>query len=159
MKLDKPQTPKRLLFVGIILIFWIVIIVSFVGCGHSKEGLRFQEMCKDIPKNFNSADIRKAVSPLFSKYKFPHYLDGGVVPVDEIPNEIKSLPFFSGDTNWIETGWVGTDGRGLIFVTGSGFGHWGIIVAKDEADPRINVGSGYGTTPWTNGIYFYSEFR
>jgi hypothetical protein len=159
MKRDKPQKLSGFLSQGIMLVLCLAIIVFVVGCGHSDTQLKILEMCKETTQKYNPADIRKSVLPLFVKYKHPYENGGQVVPIDEIPNVIKSLPFYSGDTNWIETSWVGTDGQGLMFVTGSGDGHWGIIVCKNESDLRIGVGSRYGTTPWTNGIYFYSEFR
>ena len=136
----------------------LAIVFFIIGCGPSETQRKILEWNKEITKKNNSADIRKVVLPLFAKYKYPYDSGGQVVPIDEIPNVIKSLPFYSGDTNWIETWWAGTDDRGLMFVTGSGDGHWGIIVCRNESDPGIGVGSRYGTIPWTNGIYFYSEF-
>jgi hypothetical protein len=44
-----------------------------------------------------------------------------------------------------------------MFVTASGFGHWGIIVSQNE-DHRDGNSSRHGTILWPNGTYFFSEF-
>jgi hypothetical protein len=158
MKQDKPQMLSGFSLQGTFLMLCLAIIVFVVGCGHSEEGLRFHEMCKDIPKKYNSDDIRKAVLPLFVEYKKHPSLAGGSGILDsDVPKEIRSLPLFS-DAPWIDTSWIGETNEGLMFVTGSGFGHWGVIVYQNK-NQRDGNGPSYETVPWTNGIYFYSEFR
>ena len=92
---------------------------------------QISKMCKDIPKKYNSDDIRKAVLPLVVEYKKHPLLGGGDVILDsDIPKEIKSLPLFS-DAHWFDTCWAGTNEEGLMFLTGGGDTHWGIIVYQN----------------------------
>jgi tRNA-binding EMAP/Myf-like protein len=156
MNPEKPQTLNGFFSQGMILC--LVIIFFIVGCGHSDEYVKFHKMCKDIPKKYNSDDIRKAVLPLFVEYKRHPLLAGGSGILDsDVPKEIKSLPFFP-DAHWIDTSWIDNTNEGLMFVTGGGFGHFGIIVYQNK-NHRDGNGPSYETVPWTNGIYFYNELR
>jgi hypothetical protein len=53
----------------------------------------------------------------------------------------------------IMTVWVGANRDALLFVTGSGFGHWGLLVCKDPKDRQFGKKSAYSY--WQDGIYFY----
>ena len=112
-----------------------------------------------MTKEHASADIiRKAALPLFAKHHYnPLSQDDTVVPFKEIPEEIKSLPVFSKipqNNLFILTAWAGANHDALLFVAGSGFGHWGIAVCKNENDRQFDKTPSY--TYWKKGVYFYN---
>jgi hypothetical protein len=136
----------------VIVVFLISIILGVLGCSRQRASF------KDTEKNCHSADIRNVVLPLFSKYKYPSEENGtgNVMPFSEVPKEIKSLPVFStlpAEERLVMTAWAGTNGNALMFVAGSGFGHWGLLVCKDPKDRQFDNMPAFSY--WENGIYFY----
>jgi len=136
--------------------------VLVVGCGPSREELEFHAEIAKTMKEYRISEIKAAAIPLFAKYKYTEYgyTNGNdkLIPYDEIPKVISSLPFFvSGEpTNYIIASALDTNT--IIFMTGSGFGHWGIIVCKDEQNKRVVKAAkrdGDELTLWGNGVYFY----
>jgi hypothetical protein len=115
-----------------------------------------QKSFKATKEYAHAEDIRKVVLPLFSKY---HYeaLSQEAIPEKEIPEKIRSLPVFTTlpkDERFFLTAWGGTNNDALIIVVGGGFGHWGMVVCKDENDREFDKDSDYEY--WEKGIYFYS---
>lgn len=101
-------------------------------------------------RQHQASQIKAAVLPL---------LTNSTAAKASIPNEISSLPLFAQGGSSIET-WTVSDAngnRGLAFVTGSGFGHWGIVVCPFP-DGEKAAKSLHGTiTPWEDGLYFWIE--
>jgi hypothetical protein len=104
-------------------------------------------------KDVRAADVRASVMPLFNKYGRRARLTE--IPCAEVPKPVYSLPLFlSGSADDIEA--YVCDKDELMFMTGSGFGHWGILVCKDEmSEPVKDVR--YKT--WGDGIFFFSEYK
>ena len=140
-------------FKQIIRFSWMMISVWMLSGCHSRQDTLF----KATKEHASSDEIRKAALPLFSKYHYNSINQNDmVVPFKEIPKEIKSLPVFSKipqNNLFILTAWAGTNDSALLFVAGSGFGHWGIAVCKDENDREFDKSPSY--TYWKNGVYFY----
>jgi hypothetical protein len=126
-----------------------VMVISLNSCSRPRGNLTQQTM-----DECNPAAVRQAAIPLLSKYKNTNNLAGFVVPFDQIPMAIKSMPIFSNAPNLIITWWVTTNNDSLAFVNGSGFGHWGVVVCQNENSREFDGWTGY--TYWTNGIYFYN---
>jgi hypothetical protein len=79
------------------------------------------------------------------------------VPFEEIPAEIKLLPLFSQipqNQLYIVTVWADTNSNALLFVAGSGFGHWGIAVCRNDNGREFDKAPSY--TYWMKGIHFYN---
>ena len=133
-------------------IYLSVIALMFVSCGSSQG-----KFMKRTKQNANADSIRKAVAPLFLKYRYDgNSQSASDVPISAIPEQISSLPLFTflpkGEAPVLAS-WVSTNGNALLFYIGSGFGHWGIAVCKDENSHELDNTPSYSY--WTNGIYFY----
>ena len=72
-----------------------------------------------------------------------------------LPKEITSLPIFMGpegiDVSRDET-------NAVMISTGSGFGHWGLLVTRSGWAPNSEW-TRERIISWGDGVYFYSEFR
>jgi hypothetical protein len=128
-----------------------------VACGPSAGEVEFRAEIAKTKKAVRIADIRAAVMPLYVKYNSPA-AGHEMIPYEEIPKVIFSLPFFvSGEpTNYILA--YACETNALMFATGSGFGHWGIIVCKDANDKSVANGYGNEVTLWGDGVYFYRGY-
>jgi|SRR5579859_1639887 len=129
-----------------------LIVLMAVSCVSRQE-----KFIHATRQSANADSIRKAVAPLFDKYHYDdHSQHDTDVPLKAIPEEIKSLPLFTflpkGEA-FVLASWEGTNSNALLFYSGSGFGHWGMAVCKDENDRQLDNTHGY--TYWKMGIYFY----
>jgi hypothetical protein len=52
------------------------------------------------------------------------------------------------------TVWADTNSNALLFVAGSGFGHWGIAVCRNDNGREFDKAPSY--TYWMKGIHFYN---
>ena len=134
-------------------IIWLLIMPWMLSGCHSRQDALFEA----TKERASADDIRTAALPLFSKYHYSSDNQGMVVPFNEIPESIKSLPVFSTipkNNLFILTAWTGANDTALLFVAGSGFGHWGIAVCKNKNDRQFDKSPSY--TYWKKGIYFYN---
>jgi len=77
--------------------FWFVVCLCAAGgvivaCGPSAGELEFRSEIAKTKQSVRIADIRAAVVPLYAKYFNPAGHE--MIPYDEIPKIISSLPFF-----------------------------------------------------------------
>jgi hypothetical protein len=134
------------------VVFLALIALMSVSCDTRQE-----KFINATRQSANAELIRKAVVPLFNRYHYEDNIQHDTdFPTKAIPEEIKSLPLFTflpRDEVFILASWESTNGDALLFYSGSGFGHWGIAVCKDENDRQLDNTHGY--TYWKSGIYFY----
>jgi hypothetical protein len=128
-----------------------LLLVFNAGCGPSESDKKFEAMMEASKRQYSSSEVRTAVLPLFSTYY------DRTIPNNQLPKEITSLALFAEDPKYILSGPLGTNSDALIFMTGSGFGHWGIVIFRFEDDQRITEWHRKRLIPWTNGIFFYRE--
>lgn len=125
----------------------VSIMIALCGCQ------RQDKLINETASHYKPSDVRKLVTPLFSKYSYPG-LAGSIVSDSDISRGIRSLPIFSESPDFIETTWVTTNSDGLAFLNGSGFGHWGIVVCQNDKSREFDGWPGYRY--WGDGIYFYN---
>lgn len=140
---------------GVTALTGLLLIVSLSGCDQPQDKLIKETLSKSDP-----AQVRAAVLPLFTKYQ---NIDadtngsGQLIPESDIPNALKSLPIFDSlsinDPQYIINSWANDSRTALIFATGGGFGHWGIVVCHDENDREFDNIS--RDKYWKDGIYIY----
>jgi len=132
-----------------------LIGIFVVGCGPSSEELKFEDSIAKTKKEFRLLDVSTAVMPLYAKYN--HFdSDKDEIPTNEIPKIIFSLPVFQGaPPEYIRAFALHTNE--LMFMTGSGFGHWGVIVCNDATNNDLAKAYGNRVTLWGDGVYFYRE--
>jgi hypothetical protein len=125
----------------------VAIMTTITGCQPQKK------LIDETAAHYNPSDIRKLVAPLFPKYSYTG-IGGLVVSNSDMPKGIRALPLFSESPDLIETFWATSNGDGLAFLNGSGFGHWGIVVCRKESSREFDGWPGYKY--WGDGIYFYN---
>jgi hypothetical protein len=125
----------------------VLPLFLFSGCGPSPEMLGVEQTRKEV----KAADVKTAALPLFS------YPVGEDISVTNLPTEITSLPLFenAGAPPHIDCRRVGTNT--LFFATGSGFGHWGLIIHHPEVDPEATKSLHATIIPWEDGLFFWIE--
>jgi hypothetical protein len=121
--------------------------ISVVGCGPSAETLAFQTAIAKTKANYRSADVRSVALSLYGRTD---------IPENAIPKTITSLPVFRSAAPADISGIV-LNTNAIMFYTGSGFGHWGIVLCKNPLDETVPKSYGKKVTPWDQGIYFYRE--
>jgi hypothetical protein len=134
-------------------------IVSFLfcGCGPSSEGLEVQKGIDRTKRECQTSDLRTAVMPLYGKYN--HYAgDRDEIPTAEIPEIISSLPVFLGISPRELVAFAPSTNK-LMFTAGGGFGHWGIIICKDETRRTVDAVDPRKVALWKDGVFFYREFK
>jgi hypothetical protein len=120
------------------------------GCGPPPAEKDFLKMVDQTKHAYKAADIRAAALPLLARK------DGNA----EIPKLISALPLFALNGSEISVGIVGDErdgGPAIDFTTGSGFGHWGIIVCQSKESDRAARRLNGKIFPWEDGVYFYLE--
>lgn len=130
---------------------WLLVAaITWIACGcqQSAELREYGRRIESTKANFKSSDVWGATKPLFVKFK-----PNSDIPQSDIPKEIVSLPFFPEGTNGLRVLWSGSETNGLMFVTGEGFRHYGIVIFEFEnyepTDNRLKR--------WGNGVYFYRD--
>jgi hypothetical protein len=134
----------------------VCLAVSLVcGCGPPPAEIVFRAMMKQTKETYSASQIVSAVMPLFST--------NGVRRLDKtnkIPQEIAKLPLFAKEGSYIDTSLVGNkrgEPRGIAFITGSGFGHWGIVICPfDDSQEVVRTLHGK-VVPWDDGVFFFLE--
>lgn len=134
----------------------LIVISSLIfGCGPSSEDEEFRQMTDSTRNKYNPSDVRKVALPLFFEYKnHTNSVGDSIILLSDIPQEIKNLPLFSKNPNIVSAWSSMTDSNLLVFETGSGFGHWGIAICRDQNDVHL-LKFPRNYTTWGDGIYFY----
>lgn len=124
------------------------------GCSKTHEMKQYELNVKMTKDGVKSSEIASAVHSLLKKY--PSGVD---IPDSEIPSSITGLPVFSHHTNDVTAIWNGECTNAVMFVTGGGFGHWGIVVCptNDPQQQRMVFRYGRKLEAWGGGIYFYHD--
>jgi phosphatidylethanolamine-binding protein (PEBP) family uncharacterized protein len=133
-------------------LFVTTVLVVLCGCGQSAAEREFQQMIEQTKQRYKASDIKTAVTPLFSKYQ-----QNGKISFSDLPKEITSLPLFVEDPKDIQIWTTRSESDALVFATGGGFGHWGIVVCRLEKDRKVEETMGYRLTSWESGVYFFRE--
>jgi hypothetical protein len=123
------------------------------GCGPSNFQKHLYQLRDETKKQHTASHIKAAVIPMFSEDR---------ASTNRLPKDITLLPIFSDDpTNIVVVCPLGNTNI-LSFVIGSGFGHWGIVVCRDEKDAQQLLEDAWHRprlTSWADGVFFYSEYR
>jgi hypothetical protein len=127
------------------VIFAGTFVMLISGC--SKPG-DFDRIFDGTKKQAHPAVVRQAALPLFS-------LADTNLTSGNLPKEITSLPLFAGDPHYIQC-WHRTT-NALIFATGGGFGHWGLVICNGNPQPDDTNGLHAFIRPWGDGIFFWEE--
>ena len=126
------------------------------GCRDSPADIEFAKMVSETRAKYAASQVRDAVLPLLST--------NAINPADktnQLPRRITELPFFVQQPNDVAVWAVGSPGgerRGLAFVTGSGFGHWGIVVCPFENGTEAANTLHGKVIPWEDGVFFFKEW-
>jgi hypothetical protein len=123
------------------------LLAVLTGCGPPPAVQEFNQMVSATKDRHKASVIKAAVIPLLAANASTNVT---------VPAEVRSLPLFAQPGSTIDTWSVG-DPRGVAFVTGSGFGHWGVVVCPFKDGERA-ARTLHGTiTPWEDGVYFWIE--
>lgn len=129
-------------------------LTAIAGCGPNSDGLRIRAGINATQRQVRVADVRAAASGLFDEHMHPNQ----TIPTDQIPMAIASLPVFLGAPRTDIDGSVCDQGE-LFFMTGSGFGHWGILICRDKTVDMPKQFPKGKLTWWGDGVFFFSEIR
>jgi hypothetical protein len=132
------MTSLRIIFAGAVL-----ILIS--GCSKPRD---FDQIFDSTKKQVQSAVVRQAALPLFS-------LADTNLTSNSLPKEITSLPLFAAAPRDIQCWHLTTNA--LIFMTGGGFGHWGLVVCQGDPRPEDTKALHAFVTPWSDGILFFEQ--
>ncbi len=103
-------------------------------------------MLESTKKQHRAADVRAAALPLLAL---------GDIHYGALPTEITSLPIFALSRENIDSWHITTNA--LIFTTGSGFGHWGIVVCRAGSEREATNSLHAVVIPWDDGVFFWKE--
>jgi len=126
------------------------------GCRNSPADIEFAKMVSETKANFSASRVRDAVLPLLSTNP-----TNRTDKSNQVPRQVAELPFFVQQTNDVAVWAVGSpsgERRGLAFVTGSGFGHWGIVVCPFENGTETARTLHGKVIPWEDGVFFFREW-
>jgi hypothetical protein len=125
---------------------WATIYnLSWYEWGRSLEDSR---MIDQTMKEAKPAMVKKAALPLF-------WLADTNFTSNNLPKEITSLPLFSGDPQNIQC-WHQTT-NALIFYTGGGFGHWGLVICQGKPQLEDTQTLHAVVTPLGDGVFIWEE--
>lgn len=125
-----------------------------IGCRPNSDGLRIQSGIHATERQVQVDQVRAAAFPIFEKHLHPNQS----IPSGDIPAIIASLPVFLGTPRTNIDGFVCDHGE-LMFMTGGGFGHWGIVISSNMSDVKPEEFDKNKLTIWSNGVFFFSEIR
>ena len=126
---------------------FVAILVCSLGCGSGWHG-EFSKMMENTKRQHKASDVQAALAPFFS---------GQRMLTNQLPQEITSLPIFADDPTNIEISQTLDSTNVLMLHIGGGFGHWGLIVARQGHDQEISKWCRERLTPWEDGVYFYDN--
>jgi hypothetical protein len=135
-----------------------LILILACGCGPSPADTEFMKMVSETRERYRASEVRSAVLPLFSSYQTNGLFPSSVS--NRIPRQIAELPLFAAKGSQNAVWAVGNthgEPQGLAFVTGSGFGHWGIVVCPFENGGQAMKSLHGKVIPWGDGVYFFTE--
>ena len=131
----------------------LLIAMVMIGCYYeSPADIEFVRKVNDTKVYTSASKVKAAASPL--------YLKPG--KDTDIPDEIRSLPFFKTEDNSEPNFIVNMfqNGKALVFLQYNSYASWGIIVCfgdggLDLKDPMLR-----GTIiRWDDGVYFCADWR
>jgi hypothetical protein len=126
-------------------VFCFAGLLFFIsGCGKSD----FNRMVESTKSQCKASEVKEAALPLFSSYSY--YTN------NPLPARITSLPIFADDTNDIQMLSLQSTNV-FMFITGGGFGHWGIIVSRFNDDRGISQWHRDRMMPWEDGVFFFRD--
>jgi len=135
------------------LIFAVSVLVLFVnGCdrGHSTLGTHIYQKMDDTKRQITPSEIQAALRPFFTVRA-----DSTGEITNRLPDQISSLPIFSGDADGIM---VFLHTNDLTLMVGSGFGHWGMVVIRPGSRETYEGNEQTTSIPWDDGVYFFSQY-
>lgn len=124
----------------------VVLLFIGFGCGPSEFQKHLYQRMDDTRKQHKAADVQAALVPYFSDER---------MLTRPLPVEITSLPIFADDSMDVRVTSITTNNSVLMVFVGSGFGHWGLVVARPGHDGEISRQHRKRLTPWEDGVYFY----
>ena len=121
----------------------VVLLPAWAGCKQKPQENSVERMISATREVHDAGEVRNSVLPLFSRYRTSE-----AIPETDIPPEITSLPLFANRPTPVEVLWTGSSSNGLMFVTGGGFGHCGVVVTRSVDDQDILRLHGRKLSPW-----------
>jgi hypothetical protein len=128
---------------GVVGVFTLSLTIS--GC-EPRMPARIHTWMDETKKQAKPEDVQAALVPYFSNER---------MLTERPPIEITSLPIFADDPADVSITSMTTNNSVLMIFVGSGFGHWGIVVARPGHDSEIPRERRKRLTPWGDGVYFY----
>lgn len=125
----------------------LLLVLGCFGCGQSDSQKRLSQLQSETKQKHKASDIQAALAPFFA--------DESTL-TNRLPDTITSLPVFADDPKGVEVG-KSDCVDGLLLSIGSGFGHWGLLVARPGHAKDICDWHRARTTLWADGVYFFSE--
>ncbi len=133
-----------------------ILVFAVSGCGPASSDVDFMKLVKETKAQNKTAQIKAAVLPLLATNELDRSHDS-----IKVPKVVADLPIFRGEAALITVWGVGNkkrEERGLAFVTGSGFGHWGIVVCPYEDGEEAARTLRGKVIPWDNDVFFFKEW-
>jgi hypothetical protein len=124
------------------------LLLLFSGCFKSDWEKNYEREVELTKSQCKAPEVKAAALPLFALYDSTNKI--------VLPAQITSLPIFAADTNDIQMLSLQST-NAFMFITGGGFGHWGIIVSRFDNDREISQWHRNRITPWEDGIFFFRE--
>jgi hypothetical protein len=134
-----------------------LLLALVSGCGPSPVEKKFSHMVTATMQTGDADHIRTEVLNMMPTISTN--INGDIEQL-QVPVDISSLPLFAeGRTNIMVWSLSSSDGRlrGLSFVIGSGFGHWGLAVSPYEDGEKVARTMHGEIVPWKDGVYFFLE--
>ncbi len=152
-----PKSSNRRIAIGLGAVFAVPVFICLLwaitfNLGWFEWGWSLNDatvqMIDKTKKQAEPAVVKKAALPLFS-------LADTNLTSSSLPKEITSLPLFAGDPKDIGC-WHNTT-NSLIFMTGGGFGHWGLIICRGQ--PQLEDTQTLHAVVWplSDGVFVWRE--
>ncbi len=136
------------------LSFLLVLHTVFVCSCTPRPAAHVRALIEATKQQAKPDELRQLLLPFFY-YDGPRYADDTVSVTNALPRQILALPLFAEEPVFVQVDRVDR-GNVLVLTTGSGFGHWGIVVLRPGYEESFDD-SIY--TAWGRGVYFYNEYK
>ena len=135
----------------------LVLLFASLGCDLDGSVSRFRSNVLKTEQHFSALSVKSAAAPLFMKFPKSAGTDAITeISPNQVPLSISTLPIFDGISREdITVLAIGTNE--LLFMVGSGFGHWGLIVFDKPSNLKPPEAAGCDVISWTNDIFFFRE--
>jgi hypothetical protein len=121
-----------------------VLLLGLLGCGPND----LHKLAQDTKQQHKAADVQAALAPFFVSQR---------TLTNRLPVEITSLPIFADDPTKIEVSRTLESSNVLMLTIGSGFGHWGLLVARPGHEQEISKWHRDRLKSWDDGVFFFFE--